>query len=85
MDTNYVVVVHHTFDPEITVYECGKEYDKAKDFLRKIWTEYYNEELSNHSELNEYECYCEEDYARIGWTDGDTYTDFDLIATVKGE
>lgn len=84
MDTKYVVVVKHSFDRSVAVYDCGNQYDKAKNFLRKIWEEYYNEELDNNSDLNENGCFYEEEYARITWGDG-CETDFTLTILYKGE
>lgn len=85
MDTTYVVVVQHNFSDEMTVYDCGKEYDKAKDCLEEIWTKYYNEELRNNSELYdlyEDDCYHEDEYACITWGDG-YETDFTLATLTK--
>lgn len=82
MDTTYVVVVQHTFCDEMTVYDCGKEYDKAKDSLEEIWTEYYNEELRNNSDLDEDGCYHEDEYACVTWADG-YETNFTLATLTK--
>lgn len=77
MKTIYVVVMKHTFDAEVVVYDCGENYEKAKEKLNELWEEYINEEYANSSELTEEECYHEDEYARVTWSDGD-YTDFTL-------
>ena len=76
----FVVTKTHNFDPEVeaTVFES---LDKAVVYLQWLWEDYYNEEIANESDLVESECYHEEDYAKIEWTDG-CQTWFHLIETV---
>lgn len=76
----FVVTKTHNFDPETeaTVFESR---GKAVAYLQWLWEDYYNEEIANESDLVESECYHEEDYAKIEWSDG-CQTWFHLIETI---
>lgn len=73
----YVVVKTHNFDPET---EAAKfdDYRKATAYLQWFWEDYYNDEMGEDSDLDEDECYHEEDYAKVQWSDG-SRTEFHLI------
>ena len=73
----FVVVKTHSFDPEKSA--CSFDYfETAKEYLRWIWEDYYNEQIANGIDMDEYGCFIEDDYARIQWADGD-YTEFCII------
>lgn len=63
------VVVHHSFDPSVDVYVDD---DQSDDLLSSLYHECLQEEIDNNSDLNEDECYIDEDegYAQVTWADG---------------
>lgn len=80
----YVVVKTHNFDSEVEATKFT-DYRKATAYLHWMWEDYYNDmmvdddfEDDNISHLDEDECYHEETYAKVQWSDGD-YTEFNLI------
>lgn len=73
----YVVVKTHSFDFETKAVKFD-DYRKAMAYLHWVWEQGYNEETGEGSDINEEECYYEEDYAKIEWSDGD-YVEFNLI------
>lgn len=70
METNYVVIIVHSFDGDVPVYAFGNNYDKAINYLKKSWQEYYDCEKENNSHLDESLCFCEGEYGRVTWDDG---------------
>ena len=75
--TEYVVVKTYSFDPETKAVKFD-DYRKATAYLHWIWEQGYNEVMGEGSDINEEECYHEEDYAKIEWSDGG-YVEFNLI------
>lgn len=77
------VVVKHTFDPDVTVYECDSD-EEAEDLMVRLYVDYLREEQENNSELDDNGCYCSrsEAYARLTWADGD-YTDFSVVQAIR--
>ena len=73
----YYVIMSHNFDAQTCIYEF-EEYDKAIAFLHWDWENYYNEELSEGSGLDEEECYHEDEYAQVKWEDG-CQTEWNLV------
>lgn len=68
------VVIKNSWETDMMVYQLSN-YEKACAFLRWKWQEYYNDEIAEHSQLYEVECWCEENEAKITWGDG-KYTSF---------
>ena len=65
----FVVTKTHSFDPE-TEASTFTSWDEAVSYLQRMWEDYFNEEIANDSDLDESECYHEDDFAQIGWSDG---------------
>ena len=79
----YVVIMVQSFDIDTVLF--GKdEYDKAKAYLHWLWEYTYNEALEEGQELNEEQCFHEEDYAKIMWADDDEDT-IEFILTYTSE
>ena len=70
------VVMMHTFDSEVVVYEYPTQ-EAADEALVRLYTEYLETEKKEGSHLNEGECFCrpDEGYAKVTWADGEV-TDF---------
>lgn len=83
-DLNYVVVITHNFDTETRVIDIGDDLVTAQKYLRWVWEEYYNEELSCGSKLKQSACWFQDDDALITWEDG-CYTKFEIGTTYKPE
>lgn len=80
----YVVTKTHNFDPETEAVEFT-DYRKATAYLHWLWEDYYNyfnDEMVDEDYvvfgLDEEECYHEETYGKVQWSNGD-YTEFSLI------
>lgn len=63
------VVIVHSFHSDTPVYEYDTDEEAAKA-LHRHYNEYLAEEKREGSLLNEEECFCEDNYARITWADG---------------
>ena len=79
----YAVIMVHTFDAD-TPTVLFEDYDKAKAYLHWLWENYYNTEIAEGSDLNENQCFHEDDYAKVAWADGDA-TEFILTYTSEPE
>ena len=80
--TEYVVIETYTFDPET---EAVKFDDllKAKAYLHWLWEDTYNTEIAHDPfGVDESECYHDETYARIQFSDGDAI-EFFLVEVEK--
>lgn len=77
----YAVIMIHTFDADVPVTLFDK-YDKAKAYLHWLWEDYYNTEIAEGSDLNEDQCFYEDEYARVTWANNDE-TDFILTCTLE--
>lgn len=78
----YVVVKTYSFNSET---EAAKfdDYRKAKAYLHWLWEDTYNTEIANDpSWVDESECYHDETYARIQFSDGDAI-EFFLVEVEK--
>lgn len=77
------VVVTHSFDPDVSVYEYDTD-DEANDGVEKWYNTYLEEEIRNNSELNENECnlYKEDGWGQLTWADG-AFTRFVQAHTMK--
>ncbi len=79
----YVVIKTHNFDVETEATEFT-DYNEAVAYLHWLWEDYYSEEMAENEYLDdnygldEEECYHEETYAKVQWSNGD-YTEFTLI------
>lgn len=64
------VVVYHSFDPSVDVYV---DTDNKDTLLSDLYHEYLQEEIDNHSDLDENRCEIDEDggWAQVTWADGD--------------
>lgn len=80
MNSQYVVIIVHSFEHDTPVYTFGEDYERAKNFLNEKWKEYYDEEVENNSWLDEIDCFCEDEYGKVTWSDG-CYTEFILSYT----
>ena len=69
-ESMFVVTRTYTFDPESRA-ALFSDKESALCYMRWLWEDYYNEEIAEGGDLNELECYFEDDYARITWHDGD--------------
>ena len=70
----YAVVVCYSFDPETVVY-LFDDYQKACEYLQKMWEYCYNTELEEDKDnIDEEGTYHEEDYAQIKWADNESPT-----------
>ena len=69
------VVVYHSFDPSVDVYIDDGQ-GKENTLLSDLYKAYLQEEIDNHSDINENECYIDENegWAQITWEDGDRTT-----------
>lgn len=64
------IVIHHSFDPDVVVYEYDSD-DEAIKAVDRLWKSYLAEERSNNSELDESNTWTDEEgYAKITWSDG---------------
>lgn len=65
----YIVTKTHNFDPETeaTAFETREE---AEKYLQWVWEDYVRREIAEESDLVMKECYHEEDFAKVQWTDG---------------
>jgi hypothetical protein len=79
----YVVTRTYSFDSD-SVGSLFTDRETASSFLRSAWEDFYNRELAEGGDLIEHECYFEEDYARITWTDRDR-VEFHLIPVVYAD
>ena len=63
------VVVYHSFDPSVDVYVDENNTDTL---LSDLYHTYLQEEIDNHSDLDENRCliYDDEGWAQITWADG---------------
>lgn len=75
------VVITHSFDSDTPVYEYDSE-EEAVKALKRLYTDYYAEEVREGSALVDSECFCEDDYAKVTWADG-CVTEFKLSYTSK--
>ena len=79
----YLVIMVHNFENDTPAYEFQEwEYEKAKEYLQKMWEDYYNTEIAEGSWLDESRCYHEDEYAVVTWVDG-CRTEFILTFTSK--
>ena len=67
--TKYAVTRLHSFDPETSTVLFFEE-KKARAYLRRMWYAFIHEELENGSDLKTGDCYIEDNYGRLEWTDG---------------
>lgn len=72
----YAVITIYSFDSD-TPTVIFENYDKAKAYLHWLWENYYNTEIAEGSDLNEEQCFHENEYAKVMWNDNDT-TEFIL-------
>ncbi len=76
----YAVIMYQSFDGDTPTVLFDNE-EEAKKYLKWLWNRYYKEEQEQSVvALNETECFCEEEYAKVQWVDGDK-TEFILTFT----
>lgn len=74
----YVVTQTCNFDYEKNAWICETEKD-AENLLHEKWEDYYNTEIAEgFGDLDEAQCYHEDDYATVTWYNGDR-TEFHMI------
>lgn len=76
MKTTYIVVMVSSFDSD-TPAVLFDDYNEAKAYLHWLWEDYYNIEIALGSHLIETQCFHEEEYAKVTWSDNNT-TEFIL-------
>lgn len=82
-DVPSCVVITHSFDPEVLVYQYDND-EEAANALRQKYMSYLEEEKREGSILVDSECFCCGDYAKVAWADG-AVTEFSLSYITKEE
>ena len=77
----FAVIETYNFDPTASVCLFQEE-EEAVAYLQWLWEDCYNEELANGNELDESECWHEDDYAQIKWLGAAGETAFFQIVDV---
>lgn len=79
----FCVIMYHSFDANTPVY-VFPTYEKAKKFFDRTYENYLNEEIENNSELDMDNCFHEDVFAKVTWSDGES-TKFILSCTSEPE
>ena len=82
-DIMFCVIMYHSFDADTPVY-VFPTYEKAKKFFDRTYENYLNEEIANNSELDMDNCFHEDEFAKVTWSDGES-TEFILSCTSEPE